>query len=59
MFCITSGAEGEGVPVWLVLGPQWFVAGRSGAMVLLLFSVACFWCRRSGDVSPLVGSYYF
>ena len=31
------------------LGTRWFVADRSGAVVLLWFSVACFWCRNFGD----------
>ena len=29
------------------------------AIVLLWFSVACFWCQSFGDVSPYVCSYYF
>ena len=31
----------------------------SKAVVLLWFSVACFWCQSFGDVSPYVCSYHF
>ena len=34
--------------------PEWCVAGRSRALVLLWFSVACFWCQSLGDVSHLM-----
>ena len=36
-----------------------FITARSKAVVLLWFSVACFWCQSFGDVSPYVYSYYF
>ena len=39
--------------------PQWFIADRSGAEVLLWFSVACFWCRRFGGILPFVCSCFF
>ena len=35
------------------------ITDRSKAVVLLWFSVACFWCQSFGDVSPHVCSYYF
>ena len=35
------------------------MADRSKAVVLLWFSVACFWCQRFCDVPPYVCSYYF
>ena len=38
------------------LGTRWFVADRSGAVVLLWLSVACFWCRSFDDVSYYVCS---
>ena len=38
------------------LGTRWFVADRSGAVVLLWFSVACFWCRSFDDISHYVCS---
>ena len=28
-------------------------------LLLLWFSVGCFWCQSFGDVSPYVCSYYF
>ena len=36
-----------------------FISDRSKAVVLLWFSVACFWCQSFGDVSPYVCSNYF
>ena len=39
--------------------PQQFITGRSNVVILLWFSVACFWCQSLGDVSPYVCSYYF
>ena len=35
------------------------ITDRSKTVVLLWFSVACFWCQRFDDVSPYVCSYYF
>ena len=39
--------------------PQWFVAGRSGEVVLLWFFVAFFGCRGFGGVSLCVCSFCF
>ena len=36
-----------------------FITDRFKAVVLLWFSVACFWCQSFGDVSPYVCSYDF
>ena len=47
-FCTTSETEGEVVHVKLVWAPWWFITGRSRAVVLLWFSVACFWCQSFG-----------
>ena len=38
---------------------QYFITDRSKAVVLLWFSVTCFWCPSFGHVSPFVCSYYF
>ena len=39
---------------------QWrIITIRSKAIVLLRFSVACFWYQSVGGVSPCVYSYYF
>ena len=51
--CTTSETEG----VVVHLKPEFHY--RSKAVVLLWFSVACFWCQSFGDVSPYVCSYYF
>ena len=59
MFCSTSETDGEVGPVKLVEAPQLFITDRSKAVVLLRFSVACFWCQSFGDVSPYVCSYFF
>ena len=32
---------------------------QSNAVVLLWFSVACFWCQSFGEISPCACSYYF
>ena len=32
---------------------------NSKAIVLLWFSVACFWCQCFGDVSPYICQYHF
>ena len=42
MFCTTSQTEGEAVHVKLVSAPQLFFTDRSGAVVLLWFSVTFF-----------------
>ena len=47
MFCTTSETEGEVVHVKLVYTTQLFITDRSKAVVLLLFSVACFGVRVS------------
>ena len=36
-----------------------FKSPSNKAVVLLWFSVACFWCQSFGEVSPYVCSYYF
>ena len=33
------------------------ITDRSKAIILLWFSVTCFWCQSFGDVSPYVCSY--
>ena len=45
MFCPTSLTEDE--------------VDRSKAVVLLWFSVACFWCQSFGGIKPYVSSYHF
>ena len=37
---------------------QLLITDRSKAVVMLWFSVVCFWCQSFGDVSPYVCSYY-
>ena len=59
MFCITSETEGEVGAVKHVYAPSYSFSDRSKAVVLLYFSVACFWRQSFGDVSPYVCSYYF
>ena len=51
MFCTISETDGEVVHVTLVLAPEQFITDRSKAVVLLWFSVACFWYQSFGDVS--------
>ena len=59
VICATSETEGEVDAVKHVQSPQYFITDRSKAVVLLWFSVACFWCQSFGDVSPYVCLYYF
>ena len=59
MFCNTSETESEVGPVKLVKAPQKSITDRSKVVILLWFSVACFWCQRFGDVSLYVCSYYY
>ena len=35
------------------------ITDRSKAIILLWFSVTCFWYQSFGDVSPYMCSYYF
>ena len=43
----------------ICLSPQEFITDRSNAVVLLWFSVACFWCQSFDDFSSYVCSFYF
>ena len=45
--------------VWYHTKSKHFITDRSKAVVLMWFSVACFWCQSFGDVSPYVCSLYF
>ena len=51
--------EGDYMRVGLVWVTRWFVAGRSGVVVLLWFSVACFWYRSFDEISACVCSCCF
>ena len=49
----------NGVVFIIILNRSLNINNYSKAVVLLWFSVACFWCQSFGDVSSYVCSYYF